>query len=74
MVKPILYQLTFKEDYKMTTTYTVIPQGLDINNPLSKDKTFSTKKEATQYIRNTLKPAGVHGVLSTDSKGWGKYF
>ena len=58
----------------MTTTYTVIPQGLDINNPLSKDKTFPNKKEALKYIRNTLKPAGVHGVLSTDSKGWGKYF
>jgi hypothetical protein len=58
----------------MTTTYTVIPQGLAYNDPLNKDKTFLTKKEAQKYIRTTLKPKGIHGVLSTNSKGWGKYF
>ena len=58
----------------MTTTYTVIPQGLSYNHPLNRDKTFPTKKEATTYIKKILKPEGVHGVLSTDSKGWGKYF
>jgi len=58
----------------MTTTYTVIPQGLVYNNPLNRDKTFPSRKEAQKYIKKVLKPQGVHGVLSTDSKGWGRYF
>lgn len=56
------------------TTYTVIPQrSFKLGDDLGKDRTFSTLKEANEYIK-FLKSKGIHGVRANDKTQQGVYF